>query len=112
LTQKLNVEDGGRPGFPASRLLSHFDHGTNFWNFHNRLEPLSRHSSLGRSLSRERSNNDTTSSTPWRRSVSRDLASDIESVFKDTNSSASRPRARVRVTVHVPCGPATQKGTH
>ena len=40
LTQKLNVEDGGRPGFPASRLLSHFDHGKNFWNFHNRLNAL------------------------------------------------------------------------
>ncbi|XP_015838756.1 protein piccolo isoform X2 [Tribolium castaneum] len=105
LTQKLNVEDGGRPGFPSSRLLSHFDHGTNFWNFHNRLDPLSssqykytcvretktyKHSTLGRSLSRERSNE--TSATPWRRSVSRDLASDIESVFKDPNSTATRPR--------------------
>ncbi|KAJ3655915.1 hypothetical protein Zmor_015022 [Zophobas morio] len=68
LAQKLNVEDGGRPGFPASRLLSHFDHGTNFWNFHNRLDtlttPLCRHSSLGRGLSRESANNDSSSSTP------------------------------------------------
>lgn len=42
LTQQLNVEDGGRPGFPSSRLFSHFDHGTNFWNLHNRIDPLSR----------------------------------------------------------------------
>ncbi|RZC42740.1 hypothetical protein BDFB_000330 [Asbolus verrucosus] len=97
LTQKLNVEDGGRPGFPTSRLLSHFDHGTNFWNFHNRLDPLSRHSSLGRSLSRERNSSESSSSTPWRRSVSRDLASDIESVFKDTNST-SRPRVDNKTT--------------
>lgn len=40
LTQRLNVDDGMRPGFPSSRLLSHFDHGTNFWN---RMEhPLAR----------------------------------------------------------------------
>lgn len=42
LTQRLNVD--GRPGFPTSRLLSsHFDHGTNFWNLHNRPDPLSRY---------------------------------------------------------------------
>lgn len=116
LTQRLNVDDGVRPGFPSSRLLSHFDHGTNFWN---RMDhPLSRHSSLGRTMSRDRpvvTNSATGSSfgVPWRRSVSRDLASDIDSVFKNTNSSGQRPTgARVRVTVHVPCGPATQKGTH
>ncbi|XP_018577044.1 uncharacterized protein LOC108915487 [Anoplophora glabripennis] len=94
LTQRLNVDDGVRPGFPSSRLLSHFDTGTNFWN---RMEhPLTRHSSLGRMLSRDRpviTNSSTGSSfgVPWRRSVSRDLASDIDSVFKNTNSSGQRP---------------------
>ncbi|XP_074036332.1 nuak family kinase 1 isoform X1 [Leptinotarsa decemlineata] len=94
LTQKLNVDDGVRPGFPSSRLLSHFDHGTNFWN---RMEhPLSRHSSLGRTFNRDRpiSKASTGSSfgVPWRRSVSKDLASDIDSVFKNaTNTTAPRP---------------------
>ncbi|KAJ8985016.1 hypothetical protein NQ317_016927 [Molorchus minor] len=95
LTQRLNVDDDVRPGFPNSRLLSHFDHGTNFWN---RMDhPLMRHSSLGRSFSRDRpavSNSSTGSSfgVPWRRSVSRDLASDIDSVFKTSNSTpANRP---------------------
>lgn len=50
LTQRLNVEDGGRPGFPASRLLSHLTtsgHASSsggFWsNMYGRQgEPLSR----------------------------------------------------------------------
>ncbi|KAJ8912911.1 hypothetical protein NQ315_017241, partial [Exocentrus adspersus] len=94
LTQRLNVEDGVRPGFPSSRLLSHFDRDTNFWN---RMDhPLNRHSSLGRTFSRDRpviTNSSTGSSfgVPWRRSVSRDLASDIDSVFKNTNSGGPRP---------------------
>lgn len=109
LTQRLNVEDGGRPGFPSSRLLSHFDHGTNFWNMHNRMDPFSRHGTLGRSLGRERST-ERSYNTPWRRSVSRDLASDIDTVMGDRDV----PRgARVRVKVHVPpCGPAIRKGTN
>ncbi|KAK9890858.1 hypothetical protein WA026_012203 [Henosepilachna vigintioctopunctata] len=83
LTQRLNVEDGGRPGFPSSRLLSHFDHGTNFWNMHNRLDPFSRHSSLSRTFGRERAADPNRSfNTPWRRSVSKDLASDIDSVMR------------------------------
>ncbi|KAF2885659.1 hypothetical protein ILUMI_20510 [Ignelater luminosus] len=120
LTQRLNVD--GRPGFPTSRLLSsHFDHGTNFWNLHNRADPLTRYTPTGRSASREQSVESSASSrslgAPWRRSVSRDLASDIESVFNSSvqppTHTATLPRgARVRVTVHVPCGPATQKGTH
>ncbi|KAF5290003.1 hypothetical protein FQR65_LT11669 [Abscondita terminalis] len=88
LTQRLNVD--GRPGFPASRLLSsHFDRGGNFWNMHNRMDPLSRYSSMGRS-SREQSvdSSSRNANTPWRRSVSRDLASDIDSVF---NNSATSP---------------------
>ncbi|KAK5644508.1 hypothetical protein RI129_005808 [Pyrocoelia pectoralis] len=100
LTQRLNVD--GRPGFPTSRLLSsHFDRGGNFWNL--RPDPLpsklckfscsSRslfiiYSSLGRS-SREQSVESSTArnfGTPWRRSVSRDLASDIDSVFNNSMS--------------------------
>ncbi|XP_057657484.1 uncharacterized protein LOC130894589 [Diorhabda carinulata] len=93
LTQRLNVDEGGmRPGFPSSRLFSHFDHGTNFFN---RLEhPLSRHSSLGRTFSRPITKTTVGSSfgVPWRRSVSRDLASDIDNVFKNSNTpSLSRP---------------------
>lgn len=90
LTQRINVDD--RPGFPNSRLLSHFDHGTHFWN---RRDPLTtaRNSTLGRQFSRERSLNSSTS-IPWRRSVSRDLASDIDSVFNDRTPSrtSSLPR--------------------
>ncbi|XP_050294375.1 uncharacterized protein LOC126734700 isoform X2 [Anthonomus grandis grandis] len=98
LTQRLNVEDGMRPGFPSSRLLN-FDHGTNFWN---RMEnPLTRHSSLSRTFGRP-SALSTQSKTslngpPWRRSVSKDLASDIESVFNDQNSGGS-------ITARVPRG--------
>ncbi|KAG5892434.1 hypothetical protein JTB14_003368 [Gonioctena quinquepunctata] len=115
LTQRLNVDEGVRPGFPSSRLFSHFDHGTNFWNKMD--NPLSRHSSLGRSFNRDRPISKTSTGSsfgvPWRRSVSRDLASDIDSVFKNSKTDAQRPTgARVRVTVHVPCGPATQKGTN
>ncbi|KAL3267878.1 hypothetical protein HHI36_007019 [Cryptolaemus montrouzieri] len=82
LTQRLNVEDGGRPGFPSSRLLSHFDHGTNFWNMHNRMDPFSRHTSLSNTFDR---GNPRPYNTPWRRSVSRDLASDIDSVINEGN---------------------------
>ncbi|KAJ4439660.1 hypothetical protein ANN_07788 [Periplaneta americana] len=48
LTQRLNVEDGGRPGFPTSRLMSHLTTGhgspSSFWsNVYGRQgEPLSR----------------------------------------------------------------------
>ncbi|XP_072382932.1 uncharacterized protein Nuak [Diabrotica undecimpunctata] len=91
LTQRLNVDEGMRPGFPSSRLFSHFDHGTNFFN---RIEhPLSRHSSLGRTFNRERPITKTTMGSsfgvPWRRSVSRDLASDIDSVFQGSNAAPS-----------------------
>uniref|UniRef100_A0AAR5Q4S2 Protein kinase domain-containing protein n=1 Tax=Dendroctonus ponderosae TaxID=77166 RepID=A0AAR5Q4S2_DENPD len=96
LTQRLNVEDGVRPGFPSSRLLSHFDHGTNFWN---RMDnPLTRHSSLSRTFGRpsvSTTQSNSSFNVPWRRSVSKDLASDIETVFNDQNSgtlSARVPR--------------------
>lgn len=106
LTQRLNVEDGVRPGFPSSRLLSHFDHGTNFWN---RMDnPLTRHSSLSRTFGRPTAGSTQTNSSfgvPWRRSVSKDLASDIQSVFNDQNSGT--------VTARVPRGDVLcQKFTH
>uniref|UniRef100_A0A1Y1ML94 Protein kinase domain-containing protein n=1 Tax=Photinus pyralis TaxID=7054 RepID=A0A1Y1ML94_PHOPY len=87
LTQRLNVD--GRPGFPASRLLSsHFDNrGDNFWKL--RTDPLSRYSTLRRP-SREQSVDSSVPrnlGTPWRRSVSRDLASDIDNVFNNSLSS-------------------------
>lgn len=41
-----------------------------------------RHGTLGRSLGRERST-ERSYNTPWRRSVSRDLASDIDTVMGD-----------------------------
>lgn len=92
LTQRLKVDDGvGRPGFPTSRLLSQFDHGTNF--FSNVHPPLTRNSPLGRSFNREHSVSSSTGSTAstaqphWRRSVSRDLAHDIQSVFGDRQGS-------------------------
>ncbi|CAG9860362.1 unnamed protein product [Phyllotreta striolata] len=95
LTQRLNVDEGMRPGFPSSKFFSHFDHGTNFFN---RIEhPLSRHSSLGRTFGRDRPTVTKTAvgnsfGVPWRRSVSRDLASDIDTVFKGPNDApASRP---------------------
>ncbi|CAH1154094.1 unnamed protein product [Phaedon cochleariae] len=93
LTQRLNVDDGVRPGFPSSRLLSHFDQGTNFWN---RMDhPLSRHSSFGRTLNRDRPISKTSTGNsfgvPWRRSVSRDLATDIDSVFNNANAPVQRP---------------------
>ncbi|KAF7269584.1 hypothetical protein GWI33_017362 [Rhynchophorus ferrugineus] len=117
LTKNLNVDDGSRPGFPASRLLRHIDHGTNFWN---RMDhPLTRHSSMSRTFGRPTATVLPQTGIPWRRSVSRDLASDIETVFNEPTNTATAtariPRgARVRVTVHVPCGPAANQrtGTH
>ncbi|KAF5276288.1 hypothetical protein FQA39_LY06637 [Lamprigera yunnana] len=102
LTQRLDVD--GRPGFPTSRLLgSHFDRGGNFWNLHNRMDPLSRVIFYKLSFiidiyknilqwgeqSRERTVEPQSRNlgTPWRRSVSRDLASDIDNVFNNSVSS-------------------------
>ncbi|XP_025832041.1 probable serine/threonine-protein kinase DDB_G0277165 isoform X2 [Agrilus planipennis] len=111
LTSRLNVEDS-HPGFPRSSLLTR-----NFLNFPNRFEALSRRSPLGRAFNREHgSDGGSGLSTPWRRSVTRDLSSDLNRVFNSSESpthTATLPRgARVRVTVHVPCGPSSQKGTH
>ncbi|CAH2005035.1 unnamed protein product [Acanthoscelides obtectus] len=105
LTQRLNVDDGMRPAFPSSRLLSHFDHGSNFWN---RMDsPLSRHSSLGsKSMTRPTITKTTTGSSfgvPWRRSVSRETSSDLNESFQGPAGGSKRPiGARVRVTVHLP----------
>lgn len=54
-----------------------------------------RRTPLGRTISRERNSNSTSSNlsgVPWRRSVSRDLASDIESVLSTPGQSATLPR--------------------
>nr|CAI5852837.1 unnamed protein product [Callosobruchus analis] len=105
LTKRLNVDDGMRPAFPSSRLLSHFDHGTNFWN---RMDsPLSRHSSFGsRTLTRPTITKSTEGSSfgvPWRRSVSRETSSDVNESFQSPGGGPKRPiGARVRVTVHLP----------
>nr|CAH7752531.1 unnamed protein product [Callosobruchus chinensis] len=105
LTKRLNVDDGMRPAFPSSRLLSHFDHGTNFWN---RMDsPLSRHSSFGsRTLTRPTITKSTEGSSfgvPWRRSVSRETSSDVNEAFQSPGGGPKRPiGARVRVTVHLP----------
>lgn len=66
------------------------------WVIRSTVSLIFRHSSLGRTFSRDRpvvTNSSTGSSfgVPWRRSVSRDLASDIDSVFKSTNPSGPRP---------------------
>ncbi|XP_065155761.1 uncharacterized protein [Atheta coriaria] len=102
LTHRLN-DDPARPVFPNSRFLSHFDHGSKFFP---RMESLgtSRNSPHGRQFSRERSVNST---TPWRRSVSRDLATDINSVFQDsmhpthTTSSSTLPRGETEAQLHL-----------
>nr|CAH7752529.1 unnamed protein product [Callosobruchus chinensis] len=119
LTKRLNVDDGMRPAFPSSRLLSHFDHGTNFWN---RMDsPLSSqciityrkdvrdlmHSSFGsRTLTRPTITKSTEGSSfgvPWRRSVSRETSSDVNEAFQSPGGGPKRPiGARVRVTVHLP----------
>ncbi|CAH2005030.1 unnamed protein product [Acanthoscelides obtectus] len=93
LTQRLNVDDGMRPAFPSSRLLSHFDHGSNFWN---RMDsPLSRHSSLGsKSMTRPTITKTTTGSSfgvPWRRSVSRETSSDLNESFQGPAGGSKRP---------------------
>lgn len=110
LTQRLNVEDGGRAGFPNSRFLSHFDHGTNFWNAHNRPDPFTRFSSLSRTFGRDSPSS--FGNAPWRRSLSGD-AQNVNSQMGEKDADQSLPRgARVRVKVHVPCGTATGTGTH
>ncbi|XP_049815446.1 serine/threonine-protein kinase par-1-like isoform X1 [Schistocerca nitens] len=115
LTQRLNVEDGARPGFPTSTLMSQLKNvgrtpPSRFWNSMgeplssyrlvyeekkiSKLERLSETSHFSRPFSRDQD-------IPWRRSASRDV-SDSGSVYSD--NSGTVPRASVRVTVHVPAG--------
>lgn len=112
LTQRLNVEDGGRPGFPSTRLLSQFGPSsraspfmfpsTSLLNRGSPFEPLSRRiSEASRSFSRNDSETGSVGPTPWRRSVSRDV-SDTDSLYSESHASGTIPKARVRVSVHVP----------
>nr|CAD7567930.1 unnamed protein product [Timema californicum] len=84
LTQRLNVEDGGRPGFPSSRLMSHLASTANptassfFSNVYGD-HPTSREADL--------------SSAPWRRSVSRD-ATDADSMQSETANTMKGPTPR------------------
>ncbi|XP_069703299.1 uncharacterized protein Nuak isoform X1 [Periplaneta americana] len=104
LTQRLNVEDGGRPGFPTSRLMSHLTTGhgspSSFWsNVYGRQgEPLSRRVSESSQFSRS-FGHDGEGSTPWRRSMSRDV-SDSDSVYSEAANSmpsgATLPRGPSR----------------
>ncbi|XP_044742368.1 probable serine/threonine-protein kinase MARK-C [Chrysoperla carnea] len=98
LTQRLNVEDGGRPGFPSSRLLSHFGRD-NFWdNLHSR-EPF--RNSFGRSFSREREPQSTEANNglkqaPWRRTSTSRFSTDSnsgEATAPATTTSQTLPRA-------------------
>lgn len=114
LTQRLNVEDGGRPGFPSSRLLSQFGASpgsrtspfmfpsSSLLSRGSPFEPLSRRiSEASRSFSRNDSESGSVGPTPWRRSVSRDV-SDTDSLYSESHNSGTLPKARVRVSVHVP----------
>ncbi|XP_066997071.2 uncharacterized protein Nuak [Anabrus simplex] len=111
LTQRLNVEDASRPGFPSSRLMNQLKSightsPSSFWNnvYAHQQEPLSRRLSESSQFSRSFSRDSELGSTPWRRSVSRDV-SDCDSVYSETSSTTGTlPRASVRVTVHVPGG--------
>lgn len=127
LTQRLNVEDGGRPGFPSPRLLSQFGShpraspfmfpSTSLLSRGSPFEPLSsihntgneriitttfkRISETSRSFSRNDSDAGSVGTAPWRRSVSRDV-SDTDSIYSESQASGTLPKARVRVSVHVP----------
>lgn len=106
LTQRLNVEDGGRTGFPSSRLMSHLapsghsSPSSGFWSniYGFPGDPLSRRVSESSQYGRPYGEGP----TPWRRSVSRDN-SEVDSVYSEGDG-GTLPRASVRVTVHVPRG--------
>nr|CAD7456156.1 unnamed protein product [Timema tahoe] len=97
LTQRLNVEDGGRPGFPSSRLMSHLASTANptassfFSNVYgdHPTRRVSDSSQFSRPFSRESD----LSSAPWRRSVSRD-ATDADSVYNETANTMKGPTPR------------------
>nr|CAD7424639.1 unnamed protein product [Timema monikensis] len=97
LTQRLNVEDGGRPGFPSSRLMSHLASTANptassfFSNVYgdHPTRRVSDSSQFSRPFSREAD----LSSAPWRRSVSRD-ATDADSMQSETANTMKGPTPR------------------
>ncbi|XP_034239589.1 LOW QUALITY PROTEIN: serine/arginine repetitive matrix protein 2-like [Thrips palmi] len=121
LTQRLNVEDGGRPGFPSTRLLSQFGThpssraspfmfpSSSLLSRGSPFEPLSRiHntstqttvtttfkriSETSRSFSRNDSESGSVGPTPWRRSVSRDV-SDTDSLYSESHASGTVPKGR------------------
>ncbi|XP_058467910.1 probable serine/threonine-protein kinase DDB_G0282963 isoform X3 [Malaya genurostris] len=75
LTNRLNVNEQNSTGFPTSRLLSNIRHTQGpFWHHH---DPFSSRINGG-------------NSNTWRHSVSRDLSSDIDSMF--SRSGATLPR--------------------
>lgn len=98
LTQRLNVEDGARPGFPTSTLMSQLKNvgrtpPSRFWS--SMGEPLSRRlsetSHFSRSFSRDQD-------IPWRRSASRDV-SDSGSVYSDNSGTVPREPAVYEVPI-------------
>ncbi|CAG2055557.1 unnamed protein product, partial [Timema podura] len=97
LTQRLNVEDGGRSGFPSSRLMSHLASTANptassfFSNVYgdHPTRRVSDSSQFSRPFSRESD----LSSAPWRRSVSRD-ATDADNVYSETANTMKGPTPR------------------
>ncbi|XP_055586188.1 serine-rich adhesin for platelets isoform X4 [Uranotaenia lowii] len=74
LTNRLNVTEPSSTGFPSSRFMSNLRQTQPFWHHH---DPFS-----------NRLNGGNTSS--WRHSMSRDLSSDIDSMF--SRSGATLPR--------------------
>nr|CAD7193604.1 unnamed protein product [Timema douglasi] len=97
LTQRLNVEEGGRPGFPSSRLMSHLASTANptassfFSNVYGEhpTRRVSDSSQFSRPFSREAD----LSSAPWRRSVSRDTT-DADSMQSETANTMKGPTPR------------------
>ncbi|XP_065080909.1 uncharacterized protein Nuak1 isoform X3 [Ochlerotatus camptorhynchus] len=86
LTNRLNVNEPNSSGFPSSRFMSNLRQTQpQFWQHH---DPFSSRLNGG-------------NSNAWRHSMSRDLSSDIDSMF--SRSGATLPRVGFRVTLsHVP----------
>lgn len=79
LTNRLNVNEPNSTGFPSSRFISNLRQSQSpFWHHH---DPFSSRSNGG-------------NTTSWRHSVSRDLNSDIDSMF--SRSGATLPRGEYR----------------
>uniref|UniRef100_A0A6E8VFN2 Protein kinase domain-containing protein n=1 Tax=Anopheles coluzzii TaxID=1518534 RepID=A0A6E8VFN2_ANOCL len=88
LTNRLNVNDVNSPRFPASRFMSNLRQTqAPFWHHQ---DPFGRNLADGGSAA-----------NAWRHSMSRDLSTDIDSMF--SRSGATLPRVGFRVTLsHVP----------